>query len=74
LTGYGAQRGVVGVVMPPNGVWREDLVPALGLDQRANQRDATLPQIAAPLTLDAYRNNVDPALEAIAGATAKSLP
>lgn len=30
-----------------------------------DKRDATLPQIPAPLTFDAYRNNSDPALEAI---------
>jgi hypothetical protein len=28
-------------------------------------RDATTPAISAPLTFEAYRNNVDPALEAI---------
>jgi C-terminal processing protease CtpA/Prc len=28
-------------------------------------RDAIVPQLAAPLTFDAYRSNVDPALEAI---------
>lgn len=30
-----------------------------------DRRDATSPQIMAPLTFDAYRNNTDPALEAI---------
>lgn len=30
-----------------------------------DKRDATLPNIPAPLTIDAYRNNTDPALEAI---------
>jgi hypothetical protein len=30
-----------------------------------DKRDAILPQISAPLTFDAYRDNVDPALEAI---------
>jgi hypothetical protein len=30
-----------------------------------DKRDALVPQIPAPLTLDAYRNNIDPALEAI---------
>jgi hypothetical protein len=34
-----------------------------------DRRDATSPQIRAPLTFDKYRNNVDPALEAIASAT-----
>jgi hypothetical protein len=31
-----------------------------------DKRDAIVPEIPAPLTFDAYRNNVDPALEAIA--------
>ena len=35
-----------------------------------DKRDATIPQIPAPLTIDAYRNNVDPALDAIEHATA----
>lgn len=35
-----------------------------------DKRDATLPQIPARLTIDAYRNNSDPALEAIEPATA----
>ena len=30
-----------------------------------DRRDATSPQIKASLTFDAYRNNTDPALEAI---------
>jgi hypothetical protein len=30
-----------------------------------DDREATVPQIPAPLTFDAYRNNIDPALEAI---------
>jgi hypothetical protein len=30
-----------------------------------DNRKATFPQILAPLTFDAYRNNIDPALEAI---------
>ena len=33
-----------------------------------DQRDATSPQIPAPLTFDAYRRKVDPALEAITSA------
>jgi hypothetical protein len=43
-------------------------------------RKATVPQIPAPLTFDVYRNNIDPALEAIeahqhlsSGVTHKSL-
>jgi hypothetical protein len=35
-------------------------------------REATMPKIAAPLTFDAYRRNVDPALEAISSATRSS--
>lgn len=35
-----------------------------------DKRDATFPQIVAPLTFDAYRNNADPALEAVEAATA----
>jgi C-terminal processing protease CtpA/Prc len=35
-----------------------------------DRRDATIPQIPAPLTFDAYRNNIDPALEAIKRAAA----
>ena len=31
----------------------------------ADTRDATAPEIAAPLTFEAYRNGVDPALEAV---------
>jgi hypothetical protein len=31
-----------------------------------DKRDAIVPGIPAPLTFDAYRNNIDPALEAIA--------
>ncbi len=31
-----------------------------------DKRDAIVPAIPAPLTFDAYRDNVDPALEAIA--------
>jgi hypothetical protein len=30
-----------------------------------DRRDATIPQIPAPVTFDVYRNNIDPALEAI---------
>jgi hypothetical protein len=37
-----------------------------------DRRDATIPQIHAPLTFDAYRNNIDPALEAIKRATPES--
>jgi hypothetical protein len=32
-----------------------------------DKRDATVPQIAAPLTFDAYRKKIDPAMEAIMG-------
>jgi hypothetical protein len=32
----------------------------------ADERSATEPEIPAPLTLEAYRNQIDPALEAIA--------
>lgn len=39
-----------------------------------DKRDATMPQIAAPLTFDAYRRNIDPALEAISGAGASPRP
>ena len=35
-----------------------------------DRRDATIPQIPAPLTFDAYCNNIDPALEAIERADA----
>lgn len=35
-----------------------------------DNRDATSPQVPAPLTIDAYRKNLDPALEAIERATA----
>jgi len=37
-----------------------------------DRRDATIPQIPAPLTFDAYRNNIDPALEAIKRAAVES--
>jgi hypothetical protein len=30
-----------------------------------DNRDATIPQIPAPLTFEAYRREIDPALEAI---------
>lgn len=39
-----------------------------------DDRDATLPQIPAPLTIGAYRNNSDPALEAIDRATGSECP
>jgi hypothetical protein len=35
-----------------------------------DKRDATIPQIPAPLMFDTYRNNIDPALEAIERASA----
>ncbi len=38
-----------------------------------DKRDATIPQIPAPLTFDAYRNNMDPAFEAIKAAVAESV-
>lgn len=56
---------------------RKITLPNSGLTVRASiyywqdwhpqdKRHATVPQIPAPLTFDAYRNNIDPALEAIA--------
>jgi len=55
---------------------RKIVLPNSGLTVRASiyywqdwhpmdDRDATIPQISAPLTIDAYRANVDPALQAI---------
>ena len=55
---------------------RKIVLPNSGITVRASiyywqdwhpmdRRDATNPQIPAPLTFDAYRNNIDPALEAI---------
>ena len=55
---------------------RKIVLPNSGITVRASiyywqnwhpmdRRDATIPQIPAPLTFDAYRNNIDPALEAI---------
>jgi len=55
---------------------RQIVLPNSGITVRASiyywqdwhpldKRDATIPQIPAPLTFDAYRNNIDPALEAI---------
>ena len=59
---------------------RKIVLPNSGITVRASiyywqdwhpmdSRDATYPQIPAPLTIDAYRNNIDPALEAIERAT-----
>ena len=55
---------------------RQIVLPNSGITVRASiyywqdwhpldKRDATIPQIPAPLTFDAYRNNIDPALDAI---------
>jgi hypothetical protein len=55
---------------------RKIVLPNSGITVRASifywqdwhpmdRRDATIPQISAPLTFDAYCNNVDPAIEAI---------
>jgi hypothetical protein len=55
---------------------RKSVLPNSGITVRAStyywqdwhpmdKREATMPQISAPLTFDAYRNNIDPALEAI---------
>ena len=60
---------------------RKIVLPNSGITVRASiyywqnwhpmdRRDATIPQIPAPLTFDAYRNNIDPALEAIERAAA----
>lgn len=60
---------------------RKIILPNSGITVRASiyywqdwhpldKRDATLPEIPARLTFDAYRNNVDPALEAIERAPA----
>jgi Peptidase family S41 len=56
---------------------RKIMLPNSGMTVRASiyywqdwhpqdKREAIVPEIPAPLTFDAYRNNVDPALEAIA--------
>ena len=62
---------------------RKIMLPNSGMTVRASiyfwqdwhpqdKRDAIVPEIAAPLTLEAYRDNLDPALEAIS--RIKSLP
>ena len=62
---------------------RKIILPNSGITVRAaifywqdwypmDRREATIPEISAPLTLDAYSHNVDPALEAIEGAPAVS--
>jgi peptidase S41-like protein len=62
---------------------RKIILPNSGITVRASifywqewfpldTRDATIPKIAAPLTFDDYRRNVDPALEAISSAKSSS--
>ena len=62
---------------------RKIVLPNSGITVRASiyywqdwhpmdRRDATIPQIPAPLTFDAYSNNIDPALEVIERTAAES--
>ncbi len=62
---------------------RKIILPNSGITVRAaiyywqdwhpmDRRGATIPEISAPLTFDAYSHDVDPALEAIEGVTAAS--
>ena len=64
---------------------RQIVLPNSGITVRASiyywqdwhpmdRRDATTPDIPAPLTFDAYRNNIDPALAAVERAFAASPP
>jgi len=62
---------------------RKIILPNSGITVRASlyywqdwfpldTREATMPKIAAPLTFDDYRQNVDPALQAISSAKPSS--
>jgi hypothetical protein len=62
---YGDSRKIV---LPRSGVTvRASIYYWQGWHPR-DERDATMPQIVAPMTFDAYRDNRDPALEAITAA------
>ncbi len=63
---YGDSRRII---LPNSGITVRVAVRYWQYWNPMDLRDATSPHIAAPLTFDLYRRNVDPALQAIAGYT-----
>lgn len=60
---YGDSRKIV---LPNSGITVRVAIYYWQDSHPMDQRDATVPKILAPLTFEAYRHKIDPALEAIA--------